>query len=110
MCGIIGIIGREPVAPHLVEALRRLEYRRYHSAGVATLENGHLTRCRAEGKLRKLEERVDREPLEGHIGIGHTRWATHGRPNEVNAHPHATSVSPSSTMASSKISTSCAPS
>jgi glutamine---fructose-6-phosphate transaminase (isomerizing) len=90
MCGIIGILGREPVAPGLVDALRRLEYRGYDSAGVATLEKGHLTRRRAEGKLRKLEERLAREPLEGRVGIGHTRWATHGRPNEANAHPHAT--------------------
>jgi glutamine---fructose-6-phosphate transaminase (isomerizing) len=89
MCGIIGIVGREPVAGHMVEALKRLEYRGYDSAGVATLESGHLTRRRAEGKLRNLEQRLGREPLAGHIGIGHTRWATHGRPNEINAHPHA---------------------
>jgi glutamine---fructose-6-phosphate transaminase (isomerizing) len=90
MCGIIGIIGREPVAGHMVEALKRLEYRGYDSAGVATLEQGRLRRCRAEGKLRNLEQRLGREPLSGTIGIGHTRWATHGRPNEINAHPHAT--------------------
>ncbi len=90
MCGIIGIIGREPVAPLLVDALKRLEYRGYDSAGVATLEQGVLTRRRAEGKLRNLEQKLARDPLEGSIGIGHTRWATHGRPNETNAHPHAT--------------------
>ncbi|HEY2136542.1 MAG TPA: glutamine--fructose-6-phosphate aminotransferase, partial [Xanthobacteraceae bacterium] len=90
MCGIIGILGREPVAPLMVDALKRLEYRGYDSAGVATLENGHLTRRRAEGKLRNLEQRLGREPLAGQSGIGHTRWATHGRPNENNAHPHAT--------------------
>jgi glutamine---fructose-6-phosphate transaminase (isomerizing) len=90
MCGIIGIIGREPVAPLLVDALKRLEYRGYDSAGVATLEQGVLTRRRAEGKLRNLEQKLAREPLSGAIGIGHTRWATHGRPNENNAHPHAT--------------------
>src|SRR6266436_2215937 len=90
MCGIIGILGREPVAPLMVDALKRLEYRGYDSAGVATLEKGHLARRRAEGKLKNLEQRLGREPLKGTIGIGHTRWATHGRPNENNAHPHAT--------------------
>ncbi|MGZ5835675.1 MAG: glutamine--fructose-6-phosphate transaminase (isomerizing) [Xanthobacteraceae bacterium] len=89
MCGIVGIIGREPVAGWRVDALTRLEYRGYDSAGVATLEKGHLARRRAEGKLRNLEQRLTREPLGGMIGIGHTRWATHGRPNEINAHPHA---------------------
>src|SRR5271157_4620852 len=90
MCGIVGILGREPVAPAMIDALKRLEYRGYDSAGVATLEHGHLTRRRAEGKLRQLEDLLHREPLQGRIGIGHTRWATHGRPNETNAHPHAT--------------------
>src|SRR3954447_15972206 len=90
MCGIVGILGREPVAEEMVEALKRLEYRGYDSAGVATLEGGTLTRQRAEGKLKNLQARLEREPLAGTIGIGHTRWATHGRPNEVNAHPHAT--------------------
>ena len=90
MCGIIGIIGREAAAPHLIDALKRLEYRGYDSAGVATLESGKLTRRRAEGKLKNLESRLAREPLTGTIGIGHTRWATHGRPTENNAHPHAT--------------------
>ncbi len=90
MCGIIGIIGNEPAAPQLIDALKRLEYRGYDSAGVATLEHGVLTRRRAEGKLRNLEQKLAREPLSGTIGIGHTRWATHGRPTENNAHPHAT--------------------
>jgi glucosamine--fructose-6-phosphate aminotransferase (isomerizing) len=90
MCGIVGILGKEAVATQVVEALRRLEYRGYDSAGVATLEGGLLTRRRAEGKLRNLEVRLSSEPLEGLIGIGHTRWATHGKPNETNAHPHAT--------------------
>jgi glucosamine--fructose-6-phosphate aminotransferase (isomerizing) len=90
MCGIIGILGSEPVAPGMVDALRRLEYRGYDSAGVATLEHGRLTRRRAEGKLKNLERRLAEEPLGGLSGIGHTRWATHGRPNEINAHPHAT--------------------
>src|SRR5437763_3939314 len=90
MCGIVGFLGREPVAGLLVDALKRLEYRGYDSAGVATLERGQLARRRAEGKLRNLEARLAREPLTGTIGIGHTRWATHGRPTEDNAHPHAT--------------------
>jgi glutamine---fructose-6-phosphate transaminase (isomerizing) len=90
MCGIVGILGREPVAGSLVDALKRLEYRGYDSAGVATLEGGQLARRRAEGKLRNLEAKLAREPLSGNIGIGHTRWATHGRATESNAHPHAT--------------------
>jgi len=90
MCGIIGIIGKREVAPLLLEALRRLEYRGYDSAGVATLVNGGIERRRAEGRLDNLAERLKREPLPGRTGIGHTRWATHGRPSERNAHPHAT--------------------
>ena len=89
MCGIVGVLGKTPAAPRLVEALKRLEYRGYDSAGVATLEYGELRRVRAEGKLRNLEAKLDAHPLEGTIGIGHTRWATHGRPTENNAHPHA---------------------
>src|SRR6188472_1957875 len=90
MCGIVGILGNNRVAGQLVDALKRLEYRGYDSSGVATLEKGVLGRRRAEGKLRALEDRLVREPLGGTIGIGHTRWATHGRPTEDNAHPHAT--------------------
>ncbi|MDO9383173.1 MAG: glutamine--fructose-6-phosphate transaminase (isomerizing) [Hyphomicrobiaceae bacterium] len=90
MCGIVGILGSKPVAMDLVDALRRLEYRGYDSAGIATVENGHLERRRAEGKLRNLEHRLLEQPLSGLAGIGHTRWATHGRPTERNAHPHMT--------------------
>src|ERR1700727_1076763 len=90
MCGIIGILGGRPGAEQLVDSLKRLEYRGYDSAGVATLEGDHLDRRRAEGKLKNLEARLRAEPLAGHTGIGHTRWATHGKPNENNAHPHAT--------------------
>jgi glucosamine--fructose-6-phosphate aminotransferase (isomerizing) len=92
MCGIVGILGNKPVAGQLVDALKRLEYRGYDSSGVATLEKGALDRRRAEGKLRALEDRLEHEPLGGTIGIGHTRWATHGRPTEDNAHPHATDL------------------
>jgi glutamine---fructose-6-phosphate transaminase (isomerizing) len=90
MCGILGIISKAAVAPLLLDGLKRLEYRGYDSAGIATLTNGHIARRRAEGKLGNLEALLAREPLAGTIGIGHTRWATHGRPNETNAHPHAT--------------------
>jgi len=90
MCGIVGILGRAPVAEQLVDSLKRLEYRGYDSAGVATLEGDRLERRRAEGKLKNLETRLRAEPLAGHSGIGHTRWATHGKPTESNAHPHAT--------------------
>jgi glutamine---fructose-6-phosphate transaminase (isomerizing) len=91
MCGIVGVIGESDVTPRLIEGLRRLEYRGYDSAGIATLVNGHIDRRRAEGKLINLETRQAEDPLSGDVGIGHTRWATHGVPNEVNAHPHATS-------------------
>jgi glucosamine--fructose-6-phosphate aminotransferase (isomerizing) len=90
MCGIVGILGRSPVAEQLVDSLKRLEYRGYDSAGVATLEGKKLDRRRAEGKLKNLEKRLHDSPLNGHTGIGHTRWATHGKPTENNAHPHAT--------------------
>ena len=90
MCGIVGILGRGPVAEQLVDSLKRLEYRGYDSAGVATLEGVQLDRRRAKGKLKNLEAVLKSSPLGGHIGIGHTRWATHGKPTENNAHPHAT--------------------
>ena len=90
MCGIIGILSSGDVAPQLIDGLRRLEYRGYDSAGVATLVNGRIERRRAEGKLVNLESVLESEPLPGDVGIGHTRWATHGVPNQANAHPHAT--------------------
>ncbi len=90
MCGIVGVIGSRDAAPLLLEALRRLEYRGYDSAGIATLVNGHIERRRAEGKLLNLTAVLDRAPLAGTTGIGHTRWATHGAPTENNAHPHGT--------------------
>jgi glucosamine--fructose-6-phosphate aminotransferase (isomerizing) len=90
MCGIIGVVGRQDAAPLIMDGLRRLEYRGYDSAGIATLVDGAIVRRRAEGKLRNLEQRLALDPIGGTIGIGHTRWATHGGPTERNAHPHAT--------------------
>lgn len=90
MCGIIGILGKADAAPLLVDGLKRLEYRGYDSAGIATLVNGRIDRRRAEGKLDNLATVLDQDPLAGTTGIGHTRWATHGVPSEANAHPHAT--------------------
>ncbi len=90
MCGIIGIVGKADAAPRVLEGLKRLEYRGYDSAGIATLSHGAIARCRAEGKLANLETKLQSAPLSGTIGIGHTRWATHGGPTENNAHPHAT--------------------
>ena len=88
MCGIVGILGKAPVAENIVEALRRLEYRGYDSAGVATLVEGGISRRRAVGKLKNLADLLAKEPLAGTSGIGHTRWATHGGVTETNAHPH----------------------
>ena len=90
MCGIVGVIGSEPAAPLLLEALRRLEYRGYDSAGIATLVGERIERRRAPGKLFNLAAELEREPLPGTTGIGHTRWATHGAPTQRNAHPHGT--------------------
>lgn len=90
MCGIVGIVGRQPVADRLVSALARLEYRGYDSAGIATLDEGEIQRRRSPGKLVNLATKLQLEPVGGMIGIGHTRWATHGAPTEINAHPHAT--------------------
>ena len=87
MCGIIGVVGTGPVAPRLIESLKRLEYRGYDSAGLAVIDKGRLERRRAPGKIRALEEVLSARPLNGVVGIGHTRWATHGAPNEKNAHP-----------------------
>ena len=88
MCGIVGVLGNHQVAPILVEALKRLEYRGYDSAGIATVNAVHLERRRAVGKLVNLSDRLVVEPLSGKAGIGHTRWATHGAPTTLNAHPH----------------------
>ena len=90
MCGIIGIVGSEPVAQRLIDGLRRMEYRGYDSAGICTIDNGELVRRRAEGKLVNLVGEVERHPAPGIVGIAHTRWATHGAPTTNNAHPHAT--------------------
>src|SRR3954452_16796522 len=88
MCGIIGIVGREEVTPRLMDGLKRLEYRGYDSAGLCTIVDGRLERRRAEGKLDNLQRELERAPLPGHVGIAHTRWATHGAPTVGNAHPH----------------------
>ncbi len=90
MCGIVGVLAARPAAPLLLDALRRLEYRGYDSAGIATLVNGHIDRRRAPGKLANLAAVLERAPLAGTTGVGHTRWATHGAPTETNAHPHGT--------------------
>ncbi|MDG1290385.1 MAG: glutamine--fructose-6-phosphate transaminase (isomerizing) [Lentibacter sp.] len=90
MCGIVGVLGEHEAEPLLVESLKRLEYRGYDSAGIATVDKGRLGRRRAVGKLVNLSDRLVHEPLTGKAGIGHTRWATHGAPNENNAHPHST--------------------
>ena len=88
MCGIVGVLGDHEAAPLLVEALKRLEYRGYDSAGIATVNQGHLDRRRAVGKLVNLSDLLVHDPLAGKAGIGHTRWATHGEANTTNAHPH----------------------
>src|SRR4028119_1444978 len=89
MCGIVGYVGNKQVVPLIIDGLRKLEYRGYDSAGIAVGDDAkHLEMRRAEGKLRNLEECIRLKPLDGNYGIGHTRWATHGRPTEENAHPH----------------------
>ena len=110
MCGIVGVIGVGPAAPMMLDALRRLEYRGYDSAGIATLVNGAIERRRAAGKLGNLADALRATPLHGTTGIGHTRWATHGAPTESNAHPHATARVAVCTTASSRTTPNCAPS
>ena len=88
MCGIVGYIGHNAAQPILVDGLSRLEYRGYDSAGIAVMNNGQISLCKAKGRLKNLEERLSAHPLTGSIGIGHTRWATHGEPSDLNAHPH----------------------
>ncbi|HAK98130.1 MAG TPA: glutamine--fructose-6-phosphate aminotransferase, partial [Rhodobiaceae bacterium] len=88
MCGIIGVIGQTDVSSVIYDGLKRLEYRGYDSAGIATINDNKIDRCRSQGKLVNLEAELKRTPLKGNIGIGHTRWATHGAPTQQNAHPH----------------------
>lgn len=88
MCGIIGYIGKQNVIPILIEGLKKLEYRGYDSAGIAFFRNGRIEVRRCAGKIKALERSIKDEKLRSFIGIGHTRWATHGRPSEENAHPH----------------------
>ena len=88
MCGIVAVIGTRDAAPLLLDGLRQLEYRGYDSAGIATVQGGQLSHLRAEGKLINLTQRFEASGAEGSCGIGHTRWATHGKPEERNAHPH----------------------
>jgi glucosamine--fructose-6-phosphate aminotransferase (isomerizing) len=109
MCGIVGVIAKTAAAPLLLEGLKRLEYRGYDSAGVATIVDGHIDRRRATGKLINLERLLAAEPIAGTTGIGHTRWATHGAPTENNAHPHATDLV-AVVQASSRTIRRCAPS
>jgi glucosamine--fructose-6-phosphate aminotransferase (isomerizing) len=106
MCGIVGIAGTRDVAPIILEALKRLEYRGYDSAGIATLDQGLIERPPLTRQAQQARRGSGSKPLHGHTGIGHTRWATHGAPTETNAHPHATPMSPSSITASSRISAS----
>ena len=91
MCGIVGYIGNKQVVPILLEGLHRLEYRGYDSAGIAVMEGGELCRVRMQGKVSSLTAQLAERSFESTIGMGHTRWATHGKPSEVNAHPHASS-------------------
>ena len=92
MCGILGIVSKSDVVDPMVEGLKKLAYRGYDSAGIATINNGNIIKRRAAGKIYNLEGVLEKEPINGNIGIAHTRWATHGIPNEINAHPHATEL------------------
>jgi glucosamine--fructose-6-phosphate aminotransferase (isomerizing) len=102
MCGIVGYTGPNPCVQTLLSGLEKLEYRGYDSAGIAVLDAGGLSIRKCKGKLARLEELVSREPVAGTCGVGHTRWATHGRPSDENAHPHRAGPSPSSTTGSSR--------
>lgn len=88
MCGITAYIGRGEANPFLIQGLERLEYRGYDSAGVTVLNNGHLTTVKKQGRLATLKEEIQNYDMSGHVGIGHTRWATHGEPSDTNSHPH----------------------
>ncbi len=89
MCGVVGYIGNEDAVPILIDGLKRLEYRGYDSAGIATAENGDVQLLKCEGKVADLEKLLDESTVRGNVGIGHTRWATHGVPSDLNAHPHS---------------------
>ena len=89
MCGIVGITSNKPVSVSIINSLRKLEYRGYDSAGIATLSNGFINEVKSEGRVEKLEKNIDTKNMIGSVGIGHVRWATHGVPNKINAHPHS---------------------
>ena len=92
MCGIIGIASNKPVSTNIINSLKRLEYRGYDSAGLATLNNNEINEKKCSGRVEQLEKILFKSPTEGNIGIGHVRWATHGIPNEINAHPHSSEI------------------
>ena len=89
MCGIVGITSNKPVSTSIINSLRKLEYRGYDSAGIATLSEGSINEVKSAGRVDKLEKNTDIKNMLGHVGIGHVRWATHGIPNTINAHPHS---------------------